>query len=87
MFKRIVGSNAHQGTDFRLTTVRVLTKSHFKEQKGAIPSLLAKDDNLYGTTSDGSPAGYGTIYQLSLEGGSKMLHALMPEDGSDLLQP
>jgi uncharacterized repeat protein (TIGR03803 family) len=85
------GGSGSRGTVYRLTTAGVLTSlysfpslSEFStagiaiNETGANPRtalLLAADGNLYGTTYQGGPNGYGTVFRITPAGTLNVFHA------------
>jgi uncharacterized repeat protein (TIGR03803 family) len=72
------------GTVVRLSTLNQVSQvtHNFSGPQGATdgvtpeaPLLQGKDGNLYGTTSQGGPAGYGTIFRIAPDGTFSVLHA------------
>ena len=86
------GGGAGSGTVFKLDAANnyALTTLHaFSGQDGAHPSagLIADaSGNLYGTTYDGGPSGYGTVFKLdkAMDYALTTLHAFSAPDGAYL---
>ncbi len=82
------GGANDDGTVFRiaLQSPYPLTTLHsFNGSDGSLPAaalLQATDSNLYGTTSQGGSATYGTIFKIDLGGTLTTLHSFNGNDGS-----
>ena len=74
------------GTIYQITTSGSYTSVHSFScsSEGGSPHdgmIEATDGNLYGTTSEAGPAGYGTAYRFSLDGTFTVVHAFGGTDG------
>ena len=74
------------GTIYQITTSGSYTSVHSFSCSGDGGSprdgmIDATDGNLYGTTSEGGPGGYGTAYRFSLDGTFTLVHAFGGADG------
>jgi uncharacterized repeat protein (TIGR03803 family) len=69
----------HPGSIFKINPTGKFTVLHYLDGEGdggqPLAGLVqATDGNLYGTTTQGGSAGYGTIYQITPQGSFSVLH-------------
>ena len=87
----LYGTTYYGGTNFLGTVYRVdpstgetTTLHAFNYADGAYPFatlIQARDGLFYGTTNQGGPSGYGTVYRMDATGTVTVLHGFAYNDG------